>query len=203
MIKVLKLYIYNFFSNFIFKVINSTHFKNIASLQHSQNLKSLGKNYSFHANSFIKNPKYISIGNNFTAMWNLRIEAWDHFAYEHFQPEIIIGNNVNMNTDIHIGAINKIIIGNNVLLASRIYISDHSHGDITAEALHLSPAKRPLISKGPVIIEDNVWIGEGVVILPNVTIGKNAIIGANSVVTKSVAANSVVAGIPAIVIKNL
>jgi acetyltransferase-like isoleucine patch superfamily enzyme len=193
----LKIFLFNTLAALIFKVTNSAHFKNIASLQHSLNLKSLGKNCSFHTNSFIKNPKYISIGDNFSAMWNLRIEAWDQFAGEHFQPEITIGNNVNMQTDIHIGAINKIIIGNNVLLASRIYISDHSHGDITAEALQLAPAKRPLISKGPVIIEDNVWIGEGVVVLANVTIGKNAIIGANSVVTKSVAPNSVVAGIPA------
>lgn len=201
--KKLKIFLFNKLAALLFKVTNSSYFKNTASLQHSLNLKSVGKNCSFHATSSIKNPKYISIGDNFSAMWNLRIEAWDQFAGEHFQPEIFIGNNVIMNTDIHIGAINKIIIGNNVLFASRIYISDHSHGNITAEALQLAPAKRPLISKGPVIIEDNVWIGEGVVILPNVTIGKNAIVGANAVVTKNVAANSVVAGIPAIVIKKL
>jgi acetyltransferase-like isoleucine patch superfamily enzyme len=54
-----------------------------------------------------------------------------------------------------------------------------------------------------VIIEDNVWIGEGVAIMPNVTIGANSIIGANSVVTKDIPKNSVVAGNPASVIKNI
>lgn len=168
-----------------------------------EQLKKVGTSFEIDKSYSIKNPQYISIGDKFSAMWNLRIEAWDSFEGEKFQPEINIGNKVIMNTDVHISAINKIHIGNNVLMASRIYISDHSHGDISNEALQLSPAKRNLFSKGPVIIEDNVWIGEGVVILPNVTIGKNSIIGANSVVNKDVQSNCVVAGVPAIVIKKL
>jgi acetyltransferase-like isoleucine patch superfamily enzyme len=108
-----------------------------------------------------------------------------------------------MNTDIHIGCINKIVIGNNVLFSSRIFISDHSHGIIAKEALALPPSRRPLISKGPVIINDNVWIGEGVAILAGVIIGENCIIGANSVVTKSFPANSIVGGNPAKILKSL
>lgn len=88
-------------------------------------------------------------------------------------------------------------------MASRIYISDHSHGNVSIEDLEHVPAMRPLYSKGPVIIEDNVWIGEGVCILPGVTIGENCIIGANSVVNKSFPKNSVIAGIPARLIKTL
>ena len=53
------------------------------------------------------------------------------------------------------------------------------------------------------IKENNEWIGEGVAIMPNVTIGANSIIGANSVVTKDIPKNSVVAGNPARVIKNI
>ena len=51
------------------------------------------------------------------------------------------------------------------------------------------------------IIEDNVMIGAGAVILGNIVIGENSIIGANSVVTHNIAPNSVVAGVPARVIK--
>ena len=112
-------------------------------------------------------------------------------------------NNVSIQNDCHIGAINKIIIGDNVLIASRVYISDHSHGEITSEALLLPPIERKLVTKGSVIIGDNVWLGEGVVILPGVTIGKNSIIGSNAVVTKSLPENCVAAGNPAIVIKQL
>lgn len=51
------------------------------------------------------------------------------------------------------------------------------------------------------IIKDNVWIGAHSIILGPITIGKNSIIGAGSVVVKDVAANSVVAGNPARVIR--
>lgn len=162
-----------------------------------------GENSELKKPYFIKNPQYISIGENFSAMWHLRIEAWDEYAGIKYCPQIIIGNNVRLNTDVHIGCIDKVIIGNNVLMASRIYISDHSHGDISADALSKAPAKRSLVSKGPVIIEDNVWIGEGVCIMPGVTIGRNSIIGANAVVTKTISANSVAIGVPAKVIKYL
>jgi acetyltransferase-like isoleucine patch superfamily enzyme len=167
------------------------------------NFKKTGNNCQLPSFSIIKNPQYITIGNNFYALNNLRIEAWDEYEGERFYPEINIGNDVVMNTDIHIGCINKIAIGNNVLFSSRIFISDHSHGNITKESLALPPSRRPLISKGPVIIYDNVWIGEGVAILAGVTIGENCIIGANSVVTKSIPANSVVAGNPAKILKSL
>ncbi len=166
-------------------------------------LKSCGENFILQHPFFFKNPQYISVGKNFSALYNCRIEAWDSYLNQTFTPEIIIGNNVCMNNDVHIGCINKVIIGDNVLMASRIYISDHSHGNINTAALDLPPLYRELVSKGAVIIEDNVWIGEGVCILPNVTIGKNSVIGANAVVTQSFPANSVIAGVPARLIKQL
>jgi acetyltransferase-like isoleucine patch superfamily enzyme len=166
-------------------------------------LKACGENFNIQSKFTIINPQYISIGHNFSALYNLRLEAIDSFESETYTPELRIGNNVIFNTDVHIGCIENITIGDNVLLASRIYISDHSHGAVTAEEMDTPPAKRKLATKGPVIIEDNVWIGEGVCILPGVRIGRNAVIGANAVVTKSVPPFSVVAGIPARVIRNL
>ena len=166
-------------------------------------LKHFGEGSHFHPPFYITNPQYISIGKGFSCLWNLRLEAWDDYQGQKYSPELIIGDNVHVNSDVHIGCINRIVIGNNVLMGSRIFIGDHSHGEINANALALPPVERPLVSKGQVIIEDNVWIGEGACILAGVTIGKNAIIGANSVVTKNIPANSVVAGIPAKVISQL
>ena len=152
---------------------------------------------------YLKGGKYIETGNNVDFDQRLCLEAIDFFLNDNFKPIIVFGDNVSIQKDCHIGAINKIIIGNNVLIASKVYISDHSHGEINIDALKNPPAKRKLFSKGPVIIEDNVWIGEGVVILPNVTLGENTIVGANSVVTKAFPKNSVVAGNPAILIRKL
>ncbi len=147
--------------------------------------------------------RYIKIGENFRASSGLILEAYDRHFEEQYTPEITIGDNVIFNYDCHIGCVNKIVIGNGVLIASKVYITDHFHGDTTKESLKLPPNSRKVFSKGAVIIEDNVWIGEGVVIMPNVTIGKNAIIGANAVVTKDVPANSVAVGNPAKIIKTI
>lgn len=197
-------------TSLFFKINNSSDYKSRLEGVYNREVeaqktkfKTIGQNSSIAAERIIRNPQYISIGENFVALRNLRLEAWDEYAGVLFQPEITIGNNVIFNTDVHIGCINKVVIGDNVMMASRIYISDHSHGDVTAEALALPPSLRPLVSKGPVIIHDNVWIGEGACVLPGVTIGRNAIVGANAVVTKSVPENAIVAGVPAQIIKIL
>ncbi len=165
--------------------------------------KSIGENFFIGKDYRISNPQFMQIGNNFSVLDRLRIEAIEKFQNEVFSPKIIIGNNVNINNDVHIGCINRVEIGDNCLLASRIYISDHNHGSFSEEDLKIAPNKRPLISKGPVIIKNNVWIGEGVAILPNVTIGENSIIASNAVVTKEIPANCIAAGIPAKIIKRI
>ena len=55
----------------------------------------------------------------------------------------------------------------------------------------------------PVTIGDNVWIGGDVVILPGVTVGDNVTIGAGSVVTRDIPSNTIAAGNPCRVIKQL
>jgi acetyltransferase-like isoleucine patch superfamily enzyme len=165
--------------------------------------KSLGANFKIKKDYSIYNPQYIEIGTDFKALERFRIEAIDKFDNQKFTPIIKIGNNVSFNTDIHIGCVNAITIGDNCLFGSRIFISDHNHGDTTEEMLQAFPMKRPLISKGPIVIKNNVWIGEGVAIMPNITIGENSIIAANAVVTKDIPANCVAAGVPAKIIKEI
>ena len=203
-------YILSIASKIVFKISNSVYYKEIEAAHNLQKkyeflkeFKSVGTGVYFPESFDVKNPKYISIGDNFSSLRDLRLEAWDSYMGDRFSPQITIGNNVCLNADVHIGCINKIVIGNNVLMASRIYISDHSHGEVTWKEIAISPVQRKLYSKGPVIIGDNVWIGENVSILPGITIGTNAIIGANAVVTHDVPANAVVGGNPARIIKTL
>lgn len=163
----------------------------------------VGNNSYIEFPSLITNPQNIYLGNNFSALSRFRIETFSEYRGETFSPRIVIGDNVAFNNDCHLGCIDRIEIGNNVLGASRIYISDHYHGSITAEGITKVPVERPLYSKGPVVIKDNVWLGEGVAIMPGVTIGCNSIIGANSVVTCDIPDNAVAAGVPAKVLKKL
>ena len=65
-------------------------------------------------------------------------------------------------------------------MASRVFISDHSHGNVDLDDLTHSPSKRKLVLKGQVKIENDVWIGEGVYKLPDVRIGRTRYAGRKS-----------------------
>ena len=148
----------------------------------------------------IRGRKFIKVSKGFTTGVGCRIEAYP----ENNQSTLFFGENFQMNDYVHITAIEKVQIGNNVLFASKIYISDCSHGSYSGNENDSDPnsipSDRKLYSK-PVIIEDNVWLGESVSVLPGVIIGKGTIVGANSVVSKSLPANVIAVGSPAIPIK--
>jgi lipopolysaccharide O-acetyltransferase len=110
-----------------------------------------------------------------------------------------IGHSFRAASRLHIGCISKVIIGDNVLIASDVYISDHSHGCYKGpiqSAAESSVNERELFS-APIHISDNVWIGEKVCIFPGVNIGENSIIGALSVVNSDILPNSMYVGCPA------
>jgi acetyltransferase-like isoleucine patch superfamily enzyme len=194
--------VYILFSPKLFSWLN-LRFYQFYSMWKANEFKKKGQDISLGYPLYLRGGKYITIGNNFYSDLRLRLEAYDEHLGHKFSPKIVIGNNVSINSDCHIGAINEIIIEDGVLIASKVFITDHYHGEITSEAIMDPPTERKLYSKGPVKIKKNVWIGEGVAILPNVTIGENSMIGANSVITRDIPKNSVVGGNPARIIRTL
>ena len=181
----------------------SWFWKQIYSNALQRNFRSIGKACFIEYPAIVKGPQYISIGNYLRTHPQLRLEALDRRMDTTYNPEIKIADHVEILFDCHIGCVNRISIGNNVLIASKVFITDHSHGEIDAEVMNTPPQLRKIMSRGPVIIEDNVWIGEGTAILQNVRIGKNSIIGANAVVTRDIPDNCVAAGVPPRIIRRL
>lgn len=151
----------------------------------------------------IRRPFYIRIegkikfGKGFTSGPGLILDIFGK------RSELIIGDNVKVNHNVHIGCARKITIGNNVLMASGVYISDHSHGcysGINQDSPEVAPNNRPLYTS-PVVIGDNCWLGERVTVLPGVTIGNGVIVGAGAVVRSDLPPNCIAVGAPARVIK--
>jgi len=190
---------------FIFRIIDRLHHEldRVLSHWHAKRLGSCGPGALIRAPRKILGGHYIHVGSKFDAFPGLRIEAFDRHLDEHFSPRITIGDRVSINYDCHIGCVNEITIGNDVLLASRVYISDHSHGAPDYHDIVVPPSERKVVFKGPVIIEDGVWIGEGACILPGVRIGRYAIVGANAVVTRDVPPYTIVGGVPARTLKTV
>jgi acetyltransferase-like isoleucine patch superfamily enzyme len=147
--------------------------------------------------------KYISVGDKTFIAPNVQLTAWECHNGNHYTPSITIGNHCAIRENCHITAINNITIGNHLLTGTNVLITDNSHGQSTREHMSLPFTKRPLYSKGSVVIGNNVWLGNNVCVMPGVTIGDGAIIGANSVVTHDIPAFSVAVGIPAKVVKQL
>lgn len=149
----------------------------------------------------LRGRKYIDCKKGLTTGVGCRIEAFKPISGKY---SLRIGQNVQMNDYVHITAMNSVTIGDNTLLASKIYISDSTHGIYKKSVNQSSPNEPPVLreySCESVSIGKNVWIGEFVSILPGVKVGDGVIIGSNSVVTKDLPQNTICVGNPSKPIK--
>ncbi len=92
-----------------------------------------------------------------------------------------------------------------VAIGDRVYTSPFTQ--IIAVNHVFDDPERPFIEQGitaeGITIEDDVWLGAGAIITDGVHIGKGAVVAAGAVVTKDVPPHTVVAGVPARVIKHI
>jgi acetyltransferase-like isoleucine patch superfamily enzyme len=110
---------------------------------------------------------------------------------------ISIGESCSINPYTIIYGHGETIIGNHVMIAGHCMIIPSEHTFISKDKIIMAQGA----SNRGIVIEDDVWIGHACSILDGVRIGKGAVIGAGSVVTKDIPPYTVVAGIPAKMIK--
>lgn len=111
--------------------------------------------------------------------------------------DVLIGNSTRVGLGNTI--IGPVTIGNNVNLAQGVVVTalNHNFEDVT-----MCIDEQGITTK-PVFIDDDVWVGANVSILPGVHVGRHSVVAAGAVVTKDVPDYSVVAGVPARIIRSL
>ena len=113
--------------------------------------------------------------------------------YTNFGRSIQIGKNVFINHACSFLDIGGITIEDDVQIGPRVNLTSENHP--------INPEDRKTLLLSPVVIKRNAWIGAGATILPGVTVGENAVVAAGAVVSRDVPMNTVVAGIPAKIVK--
>ena len=111
---------------------------------------------------------------------------------------ITIGDRTGISARAYFAGQGGITVGNDVIMGPNVQIfsENHNFSDLN------STIKEQGVTKQAVIIGNNCWLGGGTTVLAGVIIGDGCIVAAGSVVTKSFPANSVIAGIPAKLVKN-
>lgn len=117
---------------------------------------------------------------------------WCDYGYN-----IFIGNSFYSNHGLIVTDGAKVTIGDNVFIAPNCCITTAEH------AIDPEQRKEGMEIAMPVTIGNNVWLGANVTVLAGATIGDNTVIGAGSVVTGPIPPNTVAAGVPCRVLRQI
>lgn len=142
-------------------------------------------------------PNGISVGENTIVMYGAILHVYNFRDIPH--------SGIKIGKDCLIGEYSIIRGQGGVTLGDRVYTSPFSQ--IIAVNHVITNPEQPIIHQGitadGITIDDDVWIGSGAIITDGVHIGKGSVIAAGAVVTKNVPEHTVVAGVPAKVIRKI
>lgn len=136
----------------------------------------------------------VKIGTD-SIIYNIRFANLYHYGFK----KLKIGNKCFLADEVFLDMRGGITLEDSVTVSERASILTHINVGYPDHPLQkYYPAK-----ESPVVLKKGCYIGTNATILPGVTIGKMAVVGAGAVVTKDVASKTVVAGVPAKVIKKI
>ena len=119
-----------------------------------------------------------------------------HNAGEDYS-NLTLGNHVYFGRAVFLDLRDKISIGDRATISMRTVLLTHTNvGESRVKKVIPS-------SRGPILIGDDVYVGANATISEGVKIGEGAVVGTCALVRHSVAAHTVVAGVPAKEIKKL
>ena len=110
-----------------------------------------------------------------------------------YGPGVALGRDCFLNFGCTLLALGGITIEDDVFIGPHCVLATEYHPE--------DPASRHSLLTKPIVVKRNAWLGAGVTILAGVTVGENAVVAAGAVVTKDVPANTIVGGVPAMVIR--
>lgn len=114
--------------------------------------------------------------------------------------ELVVGRNVSFNSNVRISAFLRIQVGDDTRVAERVSMHDANH---VFEPTPVVGEPRRLYLAEPITIGSRVWISANSVVLSGSTIGDDCVVAAGSVVKGDFPAGSLIAGVPAKVIRPL
>jgi maltose O-acetyltransferase len=114
-----------------------------------------------------------------------------------FYGRLVVGEDCWFNAGCFIDLGAEVTIGNRVAFGQQVMLMTSTH-------VLTGPERRsgPLEAR-PITIHDAAWVGARATILPGVTVAEGAVVAAGAMVTKDVPPHTVVAGVPAVVIRKL
>jgi acetyltransferase-like isoleucine patch superfamily enzyme len=116
--------------------------------------------------------------------------------YTSYGLDIRVGRRVFINQCCTLYDMGGVTIADLVMIGPNVNIITTGHPLPPSE-------RRAYVEAKPIVIQKNVWIAAGATIIGGVTVGENSVVAAGAVVTKDVPPNSLVAGVPATVIRSL
>lgn len=117
-------------------------------------------------------------------------------------PELIIGNNVDVGWSGTINVGRRIVIGDNVRIAPGVVLAGYPGHPLDASARARGEGET-IDQVGDIVLHDNVWLATRVTVLAGVTIGAGTVVGAGSVVTSDLPSGVLAAGVPAKIVRHL